>query len=104
MQVKEPKLLAKFLGALCRKGYVNTVGIARGFKLAMALLEEGYVHGPNQAESQAAKLFAMLTYLKISFGPWRKLHKSLHSFSHTFATPPDNEVGFCRLFLHTNVP
>lgn len=50
MQVKEPKLLAKLLDALCRKGYVNTVGIARGFKLPRALLE-GYVHGPNQAES-----------------------------------------------------
>lgn len=51
MQVKKPKLLAKLLAALCRKGYVNTVGIARGFKLPRALLEEGYVHGPNQAES-----------------------------------------------------
>ena len=51
MQVKEPKLLAKLLAALWRKGYVNTVGIARGFKLPRALLEEEYVHGPNQAES-----------------------------------------------------
>ena len=66
MQVKDPKLLDKFLGALYRKGYVNIVDMGRGFKLPRALLEEGYVHGPNQAESQVAKLFLMHAYLSMN--------------------------------------
>lgn len=69
MQVKDPKLLDKFLGALYRKGYVNIVDMGRGFKCPWALLEEGSVHGPNQAESQVAKLLPMLTYLKITSVP-----------------------------------
>lgn len=69
MQVKDPRLLDKFLGALYRKGYVNIVDMGRGFKLPRALLEEGYVHGPNQAESQVAKLLPMLPYLKITSVP-----------------------------------
>lgn len=69
MQVKEPKLLAKLLAALCRKGYVSTVGIRRGFKLPRALLEDGCGHGPNQAEFQIVKLFPVFPYLKITSVP-----------------------------------
>lgn len=68
MQVKEPKLLAKLLAALYRKGYVSTVGIRRGFKLPRALLD-GCGHGPNQAEFQIVKLFPVFPYLKITSVP-----------------------------------
>jgi hypothetical protein len=51
----------------------------------MALLEEGYVHGPNQVESQVAKVFPMLTYLKITSKPWWEV--PMYFFTHIlFAT------------------